>query len=642
MHFMAGRENNQLSLSLQGRVATGLGYEERPPVRRVEAFMRDYYQAAQAIHFLTNAATWKMAQLSKNRKQFWMLRFLPSMPGGRKKHVDDFAIKNGEITSENRNVFNEDPIWLIKVFLVAQREELAMSYDLLRLVRRHLPLLTRQFIQTKAVTEIFSEIFTAKGRVAKTARLMHQTGVLGKVIPEFEPLTCLVQHEFFHRYSADEHTLMCIEHLDHLVRFEGTAPSVQGFVRYQAIMKSIEHPLWLYLAMLLHDAGKSMDTDDHSEMSALMAVKVAKRMKLPSEAMKMLTFLADHHLTMSHTAQRRNVDDEETIREFAGVVETPSRLDHLMLVSYADGRGTTGGESWSDWKETLMWHLYDRTRLLLEGSPEFEKKASQRIEEMQERIVAKLPKSVPKSEVFIHFKCLPPRYSQMNQEQEITKHIVAVHEFLKCQAELGTDPLKPVILWVHYQERGHSELVVVTWDRSQLVSRVTGALAVAGLNILSAGIFTRSDHIVVDAFRICTDRNEAVTDVRDQKLFAETLEKSLSGDTFDFGAQLKKLLAKRPVNRTGADGFPTKLVLDNSSLQNNTLCEIQTPDRPGLLHELVTCLTREDLQITFARIETEKGAAIDTFYLSDIQGRKIMDDAALQKLKKEVLQCADA
>ncbi len=636
LHFLSGRANDTLSLSLQGRVAGGLGYEQRPPVRRVEAFMRDYYAAAQDIYFLTNAAGRRMAAMTRAQERAWF-SFLP-LGQTRVEKADGFVIRDGEITYEAKTVFGEDPERLVRVYLMAQKRNLRLSFDLLRLIRRRLSMVNRRFVTARTTREMLLEILSRKGQVGVVLRAMHQTGMLGKLFPEFAPLTCLVQHEFFHRYSADEHTLVCIEQLDRLVNVE----NLEGAQRYQELMRRVEDPAVLHLAMLLHDTGKAESTRNHAEASANLAVRVARRLRLPPEASRTLAFLVDHHLTMSETAQRRNIDDRETIEEFARIVEDEARLDSLMLVTYADGRGTTGGAGWSDWKETLLWQLHERTRLVLAGSPEFAQKAEERYQQMLGRVVKAAGRNIEEGEAAAHFAALPRRYLQVMGEDEIAAHVEAVHDFLKQQAGDNGDPLEPVLVWRHFPERGHSSVIVVTWDRAHLVAKITGSLSLAGLNILSADIFTREDSIVVDSFCVCTDRNEAVADPRDQRAVAVALGEALAeGSEADFAERIRKArIKRRPEHWQGGD-FPTRLLLDNNSLKQYTLCEITTPDRPALLHDLVTAITEDGIQIMFARILTEKGAAIDTFYLEDGQGRRVTEEAKLDGLKRRVLACTD-
>src|SRR6202011_2310485 len=218
---------------------------------------------------------------------------------------------------------------------------------------------TRTYQYAKAPREIFMTILSRKGEVGRALRLMHRVDFLGRYIPEFGDLTCLVQHEFFHRYTADEHTLLCIDKLDALAH----TPDVK-LTGYGQLLENLDEPLVLYLALLLHDTGRAVRARPHSEASAVFAQRVASRLQLSSEQRKSLILLVDHHVTLSSIAQQRNLDDPATIVEFANIVKRQTNLNALMLLTLADGQGTSAS-AWSDWKETLVWQLFHSSRQYL-------------------------------------------------------------------------------------------------------------------------------------------------------------------------------------------------------------------------------------------------------------------------------------
>src|SRR5436189_2948677 len=235
---------------------------------------------------------------------------------------------------------------------IAQELGLDLSPELEDLLSRSLGQVTRTYRYARGPREIFKSILSEKGRVGRTLRMMHRVDFLGRYVPEFGQLTCLVQHEFLHRYTADEHTLVCIDKLDALTQTDD--PKLTA---YRKIFEQLEDPLVLYLALLLHDSGKAVGARPHSEASALFAQRVATRLQLSSEERKSLILLVDHHLTLSGIAQQRNLDDPATVTEFGHIVKHQKNLDALMLLTLADGQGTSG-DAWSDWKESLVWELF--------------------------------------------------------------------------------------------------------------------------------------------------------------------------------------------------------------------------------------------------------------------------------------------
>ena len=334
--------------------------------------------------------------------------------------------------------------------------------------------------------------------------MMHELGYLGRFFPEFRPLTCLVQHEFFHRYTADEHTLVCIEMLDKII--DATEPP---FVKYKQLLQQVARPHILYLAMLLHDTGKSENDARHADASAINAQRVARRMRLKGTDLSILVFLVDHHLTMSEIARRKNLDDEDTIIEFARIVQSQERLDLLMLITFADTLGTGSGRGYSDWKDLLLWQLYSRTTSALSGVKEFRAMAEKARLEIQERLLKNLDRQFDPAEVLAHFESLPPSYFETMSEDLIREHIAIVHNFLKYQISHEEASLQPIVHWRNFPEQGYSEVTVVTWDRYHIFARVTGSFAACNLTILKADIFTRSDDIAIETFYVATEKLEA-------------------------------------------------------------------------------------------------------------------------------------
>ncbi len=293
----------------------------------------------------------------------------------------------------------------MRVFLLAQQHNAELGPELKLRLRRRLYMIDRRFIYQTAVRETLLAIFSRKGQVGRALRTMHELGFLGRFFPEFRPLTCLVQHEFFHRYTADEHTLVCIEMLDKII--DANEPP---FSKYKPLLQQTARPHILYLAMLLHDTGKSENDQRHAEASAVNAVRVARRMRLKGTDLSTLVFLVDHHLTMSEIARRKNLDNEDTIIEFARIVQTQERLDLLMLLTFADTLGTGSGRGYSDWKDLLLWQLYHRTTSALSGVKEFRAMAEKARLEIQQRLLKNLDRQFDPAEVVAHFENLPPSY----------------------------------------------------------------------------------------------------------------------------------------------------------------------------------------------------------------------------------------
>ncbi len=388
--------------------------------------------------------------------------------------------------------------------------------------------------------------------------------------------------------------------------------------------------------MLLHDTGKSENDARHADASAINAQRVARRLRLKGTDLSTLVFLVDHHLTMSETARRKNLDDEETIIEFARIVQTQERLDLLMLITFADTLGTGSGRGYSDWKDLLLWQLYHRTTSALSGIKEFRAMAEKARLEIQQRLLKNLDRQFDPAEVVAHFENLPPSYFESMSEDLIREHIALVHAFLKYQITHEEASLQPIVHWRNFPDQGHSEVTVVSWDRYHIFARVTGAFAACGLTILKADIFTRHDDIAIETFSVATERLEAVTDPRDRAAFETILSEAMGMEQFDFAKAIAKRTSRPRFGAYDPTELPAKVSVDLRASRTHALLDVQTADYPGLLYRIACAIADTGLNLASARVTTEKGAALDTFYLTDRKGRKIEDEDVLATLIEEV------
>ena len=316
-------------------------------------------------------------------------------------------------------------------------------------------------------------------------------------------------------------------------------------------------------------------------------------------------------------------------------MQTQERLDLLMLMTFADVQGTGSGRTYSDWKDLLLWQLYHRTTAALSGVTEFVAMAEKARLETQQRLLKNLDRQFDPGEIEAHFENLPPVYFESMSEDLIREHIGIVHGFLRYQISHEEASLHPVVHWRHFPDQGHSEVTVVSWDRDHLFARVTGSFAACGLTILKADIFTRTDDIAIETFFVATDKLEAVTDPRDRAAFEKILNQAMSMEQFDFNKVFARGSAK---SRTPYDRsqMTTRVSVDLDESDKYTLLDVQTADYPGLLYRISLALVDAGVNIVSARITTEKGAALDTFYLCDKNGGKITSETLLAGLISEV------
>src|SRR5262249_8307022 len=282
---------------------------------------------------------------------------------------------------------------------------------------------------------------------------------------------------FLHRYTADEHTLVCIDKLDALA--ETNDPEL---IAYREIFEQLEEPLVLYLALLLHDSGKAVGARPHSEGSALFAQRVAARLQLSSEQRKSLILLVDHHLTLSRTAQQRNLDDPATVTEFGHIVKHQRNLNALMLLTLADGQGTSP-EAWSDWKESLVWQLFHQTSRYLADRKSYSEQTRIASESLAASVAENLSPANDEK-IAAHFEYMPDHYVRATSVPEMIEHVKLFRSFLESVSSAKEVPLAPALKWKIVPEQGHTVMTFCTWDRERLLAKIAGSLSVVPLNIL--------------------------------------------------------------------------------------------------------------------------------------------------------------
>ncbi len=613
MHDQEKRAQDKLTLRLQGNIATALGYPQRDILRRSEAFMKDYYEKTREIYLITSLVLERMKLLEKRENVF--TSFFYKKFNAEKN--DGFLMKKGILFPENSNIFNKDPSRMMRVFYLAQTKGAQFSAELSDLIKRRLLLVDHQFQEAVENRNIFFLILSRKGEVGRILRLMHDLGFLGKYLPEFGALTCLVQHEFYHHYTADEHTLVCIEKMDQLL-----FSSNKKLLRYGNLFKNLDDPAILYLSVLLHDIGKAANASNHAKVSATSTKKIAERFSLTGERRERLLTLVTYHGELAAVARSRDLEDVTTISNFSKIVQTVPTLHALMILTLADGMGT-GDEQWSDWKEQLVWNLFEKTKNYLEiGFQFFKKKDVNRLD--TEKKVSLLLGDEFSEEIRNHFQQMPERYFRTVEIPALTEHIYLFRRFFERFKNSQRNILDPEIYWKEHPEQGCTEVWVCGWDRKYLLEKIAASFLLAGINLLGAEVFTRADNLTLDIFRVNSVRRDSLINEKEKG----TMERSLKG----FLKTTEKPIFKKPEYYSLNQWQPMpeemikpRVVIDSHSHPIYTLIEVEAPDRQGLFYDLLGALSQQNLSIDLARIATEMRAAFDTFYVLKEDGKKIED-----------------
>jgi [protein-PII] uridylyltransferase len=628
LHYEVPRPLDVLGKNLQPAVAHALGYLDRSPSTRIEKFMRDLYTHMRNIFIITRTLEQRMALIPPPPSRLSLRAWLPKRKRA-PEIVDGFKFIDGQIHATASRIFRDSPRRLMRVFLYAQQRRMKLHPDLAQLIRSQLALVDRDFLNDEHVRESFLTLLDRRGEVAPILRAMHEVNLLGKYIPEFGKLTCLVQHEFYHQYAADEHTLVCLEQLDKIWEAQELP-----YKNYSPLFQGLNRPGLLYLALLLHDVGKAEGhkKGGHAEVSADMAMRAAKRLQLDGSASHTLRLIIENHLLMATLSQRRDLDDPAVIRNFARQIQTPENLNLLTLLTFADSQGTSD-KLWNGFKDSLLWQLHSRAMVLLTGGTEFRRASQKQLEQFKQEVRELAPPLISDEELAAHFTALPPPYFQIHTAQEVLDDLELTHRFMHRLIRESDRALSPVTAWMDEPDRGYNVVKICTWDRAGLFGKIAGALSAAGLNILSAQIYTRTDGIALDTIFVNDARTGNLAAREQHDKFAELLEKVLAGEAVDLPALITRQITNRPVYQAYAgERMPTEIHFDNEASETRTLIEIETEDQLGLLYAISRTFAELAVDIAGARIVTERGAALDSFYVRELGGGKIISAERQEKI----------
>ena len=630
LHYYNQSNTDVLTLRLQGVVATNFNYPQESILRRCEAFMKDYYTHTRNI-FRHTSSLMEIFQLevNHNEKTGWRRLFSPKK---KREEFDGFVAKRGLIYAQNKEIFKENSHRVMRVFQHCQIKGLGLSPQIRKQLKDNLPLVDKKFRHSRSNRETFRAMLERKGDVATCLRMMHKVGVLGAYLPEFGALDCLVQHEFFHRYTADEHTLRCIDQLDYLVDSEDPARE-----RYRDILMKMGDPYALYLALIMHDTGRAENVREHIDGSAILTSAVCTRLRISGARRSLITFLVDHHLTFWRYATNRNLDDPAVIEEFANIMVSKERLSTLFLFTFADSNGTNE-DGWSPWKESLMIQLYRSTNQYLEEGKE---KYKALLDDEKAQLLKKSKKKLdPKyhDQLLTHFETMPMRYFRYRDPINIRGHVRCVAKFFAAD-EAAADDKSADLRWVDRPDRAYTELVVACWNSKDLLEKVCCALASEELNIIAADVYTRTDNVVCDIFQVCTTDHQPITNANVKKRVATKVKELVRQEEYDPSKYLKK--KKNYLRKDTSEGgipFPVRAFTNNHLSSTCTAIEVQAQDRIALMHDLFAEIGRYGLATLHARICTEKGAAMDTIYVCYPGGGKVEDPELLQSLENRLTE----
>src|SRR5271170_4190141 len=611
LHYLTGRPEERLTFDVQAELARRMGYTDHAGSLGVERFMKHYFLVGKDVGDLTRifCAALEAEQQRKPRLS------LARLWGGRRRDLSGFRVEGERLAIADAETFLADPVNFIRLFWVAHRHGLDIHPTALRLITQNLRRIDAAMRENREANRLFLEILTAKTDPETTLRRMNEAGVFGRFVPDFGRVVAQMQYDMYHVYTVDEHTLFAIGILHQIE----TGQLKDELPVASDIMPTIVSRRALYLATLLHDIAKGRG-GDHSQLGEKVALKLGPRLGLAAEETETVAWLVRWHLLMSSTAFKLDISDPQTIQNFVDRVQSPERLKLLMVLTAADIRAV-GPKVWNGWKAALLRELYHSALDVISGGLTVEARDS-RIAAAQAAVRALLPDFTEAEFDAFTDRGYPFYWLSLDAETH-ARHARLMREAASSGAPLTVekriDPARAV-----------TEITLYAADHPGLFSRIAGALAVSGANIVDAKIMTMSNGMALDTLWV-QDRDGTPFD-RPDKLakLAFTFENVLTGD---LNPHIE--LERKPAfpSRTSVFTVPPRVLIDNQASRSHTVIEVNGRDRPGLLWEVTRELTRLSLQVSSAKISTYGEKVVDVFYVKNLFGHKVEHPIKLAEIR---------
>lgn len=620
LHFLTGRAEERLTFDLQPAMADILGYRSKAGMPAVERFMKHYFLVAKDVGDLTTilCTALEMQQL-KTAPGF--KRILEGLDWRTRRQIrqrTDFRIDNARINVSDAEVFQRDPVNLIRFFAQAEQTVQFLHPDAIRLIRRSLRLIDHRLRADPEANRIFLELLMGKVNPAATLRRMNDTGVLGRFVPDFGRVVGMMQFNMYHHYTVDEHLIRTVGMLTDIEN-GGAAAELPLSTE---LIKTLQNRRVLYAAAFLHDIGKGR-RDDHSVVGARIARKEGPRLGLTPAETETTAWLIEQHLTMSNIAQSRDLSDPKTLRDFADVVQSPERLKLLLLLTVADIRAVGPG-TWNGWKGQLLRTLYHEVEPMVAGGHTYQERG-RRVAMAQDglrKAATDLAGDVVERFIARQF----PDYWLRTDARKHAEHVRLVARAEAAGLSLASDTTTDAFTAV-------TELTVFAPNHPRLLSLFAGACASAGANIVGANISTTRDGFALDTFLLAREFTDDADEIRRGKRIGDTIDRILRGEV-----RLRSLLAKRRPAERRVEAFTVvpEVVINNGLSESYTVVEVSGRDRPGLLYDLTTALSDLSLDITSARITTFGEKAVDVFYVTDLTGKQVTNEARQKSIRSRL------
>ncbi|MBI5561512.1 MAG: [protein-PII] uridylyltransferase [Deltaproteobacteria bacterium] len=615
LHFAVKRKTDQMTFDHQERIAGVLGHASTERMLAVEAFMQRYYRHASAVNGLSGLMQSRCLHKNAGKGLFWPRK---------KVRIDRcYAVVDNMLTVRDKDAFALSEDAAINAFVYSQAFGVELNQETRDLVLRYPVDGGTSWRSSPVISAAFLKILKG-ANVYKTLSEMHRLKFLERYIPEFGEITCRVQHDLYHVYTVDAHTLFAVRELERL-RGEYKA----NFSLLSTLFGETPNPEVLTLAVLLHDIGKAAGKG-HAEHGAEIARGICKRLNLPEDSASLVRFLVRNHLCLADTAQYRDIHDEKLVIEFAKKVGDIERLNLLYLLTFADVRAV-GPDVWSQWKGALFQELYFKALTVIERGTFEAEDVEARLRAIRDKVLALIKQDgTGAGAVEEYFGLLPQRYFLTTSPDFVADHI-------RILRGLGTRPY----VFTTRQDRGreYTEFVVCTHDTHGLFSMITGVMSANAVNILGAQINTLKNGLVLDVLQVTSHIGELIVDEAKLKKIERDLADVLTGKV-----KVASLAGRRKasiLDRKAKPRVATRVETDNEVSDAYTVLDIHAQNRIGLLYDITSAITRLGLYIHVSKIATKGDEAADIFYVKDIFGQKVYYTERLREISSSITKAID-
>lgn len=616
LHLAVGRKTDQINFDNQEKMATSLGFtDSQSGILAVERFMQAYYTIASQTMSIGHTVIRKI----QSREQGLIAGFVNRLSA---KNLDEhFKLVDGQIVVKDPTIFDTDSKQLMVLFKHVRDTGAEIHFATKEAVGKHLYRVNDAFRSDPHVTALFREMMSQPPYIGRALFAMHELHFFDAFIPEFRKLRNRVQHDVYHVYTVDTHSIFALRELSRLARGEYQ----DKFPSYAAALTSVRDKGVLAMGLLFHDVGKG-EGGNHSVVGAAIARRVAERLGYSPEQIDTIDFLVLSHLMMPHLSQRRDLEDQHLIGEFAKTIQSKDRLDMLYVLTWGDIRAVSP-ESWTEWKGSLLERLYTKTKTILEEGHLSDDNARRRIADARAAILARSLGKVPVEQLEKFLTLVSPRYVLAHSDDEIFTHFNMLFEhdgedFVFKERELS--------------DEGISEITAYAFNNPRVLSLLTGVMLANGVNILSLEAFTFSHGFLLVKLRVQTEAGNTLSQAGITERIASNLR-----DVFTGKSRVDELIAKRKrPTYLDTQKTPTqkrtaaKVDIDNDVSPYFTIIDIYAHDRLGLLYDIVKCLGGQGCYVEVSKISTKVEQVVDSFYVKDIFGHKITSKDKLAEIKK--------